>query len=61
MLSNPGYYEQLKQQAVNYPSPAQQQIEVDLRRTYPDETSVDKLEQDIIPLRNVLCAFVSRC
>jgi hypothetical protein len=39
MLNNPGYYEMLKKQAINYPSPSLQQIEVDLRRTFPDETS----------------------
>ena len=43
---------------INYPNPALQQIELDLRRTYPDEKDLVKLEQDIVPLRNVLTAYV---
>jgi hypothetical protein len=32
-----------------------------LRRTYPDEEDLDKIEVDIIPLRNILAAYVRRC
>ena len=59
--SNPGYYEQLKNLSLLYPNPAIQQIELDLRRTYPDELDLEKVERDIIPLRNVLSAYVYRC
>jgi len=34
---------------------------LDLRRTYPNETDLVKLENEIIPLRNVLTAYVQRC
>ncbi len=34
-LSNPGYYEGLKQLGFFYPNPAFNQIELDLHRTYP--------------------------
>lgn len=46
---------------MDYPHPYTNQIEIDLRRTYPDEQDLEKVEQDIIPLRNVLTAFVQRC
>ena len=61
MNNNPGYYEMLKKHSLIYPNPLQQQIELDLKRTYPDELDVEKLENDIIPLRNVLNAYVQRC
>jgi hypothetical protein len=61
MLTNPGYYELLLANVVDYPSPSLQQIETDLRRTYTEEKDPEKLEQKIVPLRRVLVAYVQRC
>lgn len=44
--------------ALYYPNPSFNQIELDLRRTYTDELDPEKLERDIVPLRNVLSAYV---
>lgn len=59
MLNNPGYYNELKNSNMNYPNPSALQIELDLRRTYPKETK-ERTDELIVPLRNVLCAYVLR-
>jgi hypothetical protein len=61
MLNNPGYYQQILKHAVNYPNPNLQQIELDLKRTYPEERDPVKLEKLTGTLRNVLSAYVQRC
>ena len=60
-MQNPGYYVSLKHSSLEYPCPYPSLIEVDLRRTYADETDLDKVEKDIVPLRNLLNAYVQRC
>ena len=55
---NKGYYKKLKKMALDYPNPSFNQIELDLRRTYHEEKDPDKIERNIIPLRNVLNAYV---
>ena len=59
-ISNPGYYESLKANAINYPNPSFHQIELDLARTYPHITDEETLSKYTTPLRNVLYAFVNR-
>ena len=44
---------------MEYPNPCFGQIELDLRRTYPNESAA-QIEADIVPLRNVLNTFVKR-
>lgn len=44
---------------MQYPNPSFNQIELDLRRTFPNEPPA-KVEKLIDPLRNVLFAFVKR-
>ncbi len=44
MLTNPGYYDLLLANSIDYPSPSLHQIETDLRRTYSDEKDLEKLE-----------------
>ena len=57
--SNPGYYEALKYSGIKYPNPSIYQIELDLRRTFPNE-SPEKINELILPLRNVLCTYLLR-
>jgi hypothetical protein len=59
MQSNPGYYQALRQCGIKYPNPSALQIELDLRRTFPNEAK-DKIADLILPLRNVLCTYVLR-
>jgi hypothetical protein len=61
MLTNPGYYELLLANKIDYPNPTIHQIEIDLNRTYPDEKDPKKLENLTTPLRNVLTAYAQRC
>jgi len=61
MLTNPGYYELLLANKIDYPNPIIHQIEIDLNRTYPDEKDLKKLENLTTPLRNVLTAYAQRC
>ena len=59
MPMNKDYYKNLRDNYPQYPNPCFNQIELDLRRTFPNDKpeSVDKL---ICPLRNVLYTFVKR-
>lgn len=59
-MSNPGYYEALTKSKIFYPNPSFQQIELDLRRTYPQQKDKLQLEKDISVLRRVLNAYVMR-
>ena len=58
--NNPNYYETLKNNNQPYPTCSFNQIELDLRRTYPYLKEQDELEEKIKPLRNVLVTFVKR-
>ena len=53
------YYYVLRDQKVDYPNAGFNQIELDLKRTYPDEPP-DVVEEKIGPLRNVLSTFLKR-
>lgn len=59
MPHNRNYYFFLRDQNIEYPNPCFNQIELDLRRTFPNDPPelIDKL---IVPLRNVLTTFVKR-
>lgn len=59
-MANPGYYEALTKSKIFYPNPSFQQIELDLKRTYPQQRDKDKMERDIIVLRRFLYAYVLR-
>ena len=61
MVTNPGYYELLLANKIDYPNPTIHQIEIDLNRTYPDEKDSKKLENLTTPLRNILTAYAQRC
>lgn len=56
---NKNYYKILRDNTMQYPNPSFNQIELDLRRTFPNEPPA-KVEKLIDPLRNVLFAFVKR-
>ena len=58
MTTNPGYYELLKRNTIDYPSGASFQIEKDLTRTFPHEKDPQKLEEMTSRVRNVLQAYV---
>lgn len=48
MDSNPGYYYSLKTNFLEYPNPSFHQIDLDLKRTFPDNKvlfPVEKIEQ----------------
>lgn len=59
MRCNQGYYESLKKANMNYPNPSFNQIELDLRRTFQEETP-ERVEALIDPLRNVLATYTKR-
>ena len=56
---NKHYYRNLKNQAMSYPNPCFNQIELDLRRTFT-ELKIQKSERLIIKLRNVLTTYTKR-
>ena len=37
MHNNPGYYSSLLEYSINVPCPSEHQIELDLKRTFPNE------------------------
>ena len=59
MEHNRNYYIFLRDHNMEYPNPGFNQIELDLRRTFPNDPA-DQMEKYIIPLRNVLSTFVKR-
>jgi TBC1 domain family member 8/9 len=56
---NRNYYYILRDQNMEYPNPCFNQIELDLRRTFPNDPA-EHMEKYIGPLRNVLSTFVKR-
>lgn len=58
-MMNPGYYVQLRDTPLEYPNPCFNQIELDLGRTYPND-SPEFIAEAILPLRHVLTTFVKR-
>jgi hypothetical protein len=60
MRHNYEYYDSLKLGEMNYPNPSFNQIELDLRRTFQDESTNEQVEEMIIPLKNVLCTYTKR-
>ena len=60
MHFNKGYYEQLRDSDMNYPNPNFHQIEIDLKRTYPNVQDEQEIEKLIEPLRNVLVTYLKR-
>ncbi|CDW73574.1 tbc1 domain family member 2a-like [Stylonychia lemnae] len=56
---NRQYYRNLKKQAMDYPNPCFNQINLDLRRTF-FELKINKSEQLIDKLRNVLAVYTKR-
>lgn len=59
MEMNRDYYFNLRDRMKFYPNPCFNQVELDLRRTFPNEPQ-DSIEKFVIPLRNVLSCFVKR-
>ena len=59
MNMNPDYYFTLRDRVRTYPNPCFNQIELDLRRTFPNDDQ-SEVEQLIVPLRNVLFTFIKR-
>jgi hypothetical protein len=60
MINNPGYYETITKDFPSYiPSPFENQIDVDLRRTFPEDPYF-KEDKNIIKLKNVLLAYSRR-
>lgn len=59
MEHNRDYYQKLRDSILEYPNPCFNQIELDLKRTYPSEPP-EKVAQYIVPLRNVLTTFIKR-
>ena len=59
MDDNRNYYYILRDHNMEYPNPCFNQIELDLRRTFPNDPP-ELMEKYIGPLRNVLCTFVKR-
>lgn len=45
---------------MNYPNPSFYQIELDLRRTFQDESTNEEVDEMIIPLKNVLYTYTKR-
>lgn len=46
---------------MTYPNPCLYQIEKDLTRTFPNIKDPQQMNQLVVPLRNVLSAYVQRC
>ena len=44
MLTNPGYYAKLLKTQLHYPNQLSYQIEIDLKRTFPEESDPDRVE-----------------
>ncbi len=60
MRNNPGYYDTISKDFPSYiPSPFENQIDVDLRRTFPDDPYF-KEDKNILKLKNVLLAYSRR-
>ncbi len=60
MYNNPGYYETISKNYPSYiPSPFENQIDVDLRRTFPEDPYF-KIDSNLAMLKNVLLAYSRR-
>jgi hypothetical protein len=60
MYNNPGYYETISKNFPSYiPSPFESQIDVDLRRTFPEDPFF-KNDDNLGKLKNVLLAYSRR-
>ena len=59
MSHNEDYYFKLRDMHRHYPNPCFNQIELDLKRTFPNDPPA-AIEQSIVPLRNVLNTFIKR-
>ena len=59
IIDHPGYYESLKNSFVEYPNPSYSQIDLDLKRTFPED-EMFKQEHVINTLRNVLVSYTRR-
>lgn len=59
MDSNPGYYQSLLDNFLEYPNPSFHQIELDLRRTFSDMKEHNHPEREQ-QMRNILRAYVKR-
>ena len=59
MAHNHNYYFKLRDLHPHYPNPCFNQIELDLKRTFPNEPP-QMVENTIVPLRNVLTTFIKR-
>lgn len=59
MHTNPGYYNRLLQYSKTVPCPSENQIKLDLRRTFPEEKECMK-ESFLEQLKNVLICFSTR-
>jgi hypothetical protein len=59
MNHNQDYYFKLRDMHHHYPNPSFNQIELDLKRTFPNDPPA-AVEYSILPLRNVLNTFIKR-
>jgi hypothetical protein len=59
MDSNPGYYQSLKDNFLDYPNPIYQQIELDLKRTFPNDKNHATPEKEM-QMRNILYSYAKR-
>ena len=59
MDSNPGYYQSLKDNFLDYPNPIYQQIELDLKRTFPNNKNHATPEKEM-QMRNILYSYAKR-
>ena len=59
MSDNPGYYERLIHNFVEYPNPHFNQIELDIKRTFPEDPFFAE-KSTLDSLRNILTAFSKR-
>lgn len=55
MMTNPGYYESLKNTTLKYPHPGPNEIEKDLHRSGNDVS-----DADIVAMRHILRSFLTR-
>ena len=60
ILSNPSYYQNLTTNFPHYiPSPYEEQIDLDIPRTFPDDNFISKSET-LVKIKNVLLAYSRR-
>ena len=59
MHNNPGYYSSLLEYSINVPCPSEHQIELDLKRTFPNEEKCMR-ENFLQKMKNILLCYSTR-